>query len=201
MNNFEKNSLPRVIIIILLLLVFRLPFFGQSEDHFVLPGFIVGNDTILTMQLDEVIIYGWKPFVFQEIKENTRLVRNVKKVYPYAKLAGIKLKEYEEILAQAPTDKARRKIMKQVEGEIETEYGQDLRDMTFSQGKILLKLVYRETGNTSYDLVSDLRGEFAAVFYQAFARIFGYNLKVTYDPEGDDRDIESIVRMIEAGRI
>lgn len=191
----------RAILYISLLLVVPLPFFGQSENQIIVPGFIIGNDTILSVQLDEVTIYGWRPLIFEKIQENTRLLRNVKKVYPYAKLAGIKLKEYEEVLAEAPTEKARRKIMKQAEDEIEAEYGDDLRDMTFSQGKILLKLVYRETGNTTYDLVSDLRGEFAAGFYQAFARIFGYNLKVTYDPAGDDREIEFIVLMIESGRI
>jgi len=182
-------------------MAFSLPFFGQSGRYGKISGVVTGNDTILIVHLDTVMIYGRRPFIFHEIKGYTRLERNVKKVYPYAKLAGIKLKEYEDILAQAPTDKDRRKIMKKAEDAIEAEYGGDLRDMTFSQGKILLKLVYRETGNTSYELVSDLRGEFAAVFYQAFARIFGYNLKVTYDPEGEDREIESIVKMIEAGQI
>jgi hypothetical protein len=91
--------------------------------------------------------------------------------------------------------------MKQAEEEIEAEYGQELRDLTISQGKILIKLIDRETGNSSYDLVADLRGEFRAVFYQAFARIFGYNLKIKYDPEGEDKDIELIVRMIENGQL
>jgi len=73
--------------------------------------------------------------------------------------------------------------------------------MTFSQGKILIKLVDRETGNSSYELVKELRGAFSAFFYQAFARIFGFNLKIKYDPEGEDREIETIVKMIETGQI
>ena len=101
----------------------------------------------------------------------------------------------------APDDKARKLIMKQVEDELLAEYGKELRDLTVTQGKILLKLVDRETGASSYDLVADLRGEFRAIFYQAFARIFGMNMKIRYDPDGVDRDIEYIVRMIESGQL
>lgn len=91
--------------------------------------------------------------------------------------------------------------MKLLEEEIKTEYGQDLRELTFTQGRILLKLIDRETGHSSYHLVSDLKGEFAAVFYQAFARLFTYNLKVKYDPLGEDSDIEMIILLIENGVI
>ena len=73
--------------------------------------------------------------------------------------------------------------------------------MSRSQGKILIKLVYREIGNTSYELVKEYRGDFSAVFWQGIARIFGSNLKSTYEPNGEDADIEYIVRMIEAGMI
>ena len=126
---------------------------------------------------------------------------NVKKVYPYAKIAGMKLKEYEVILEGVEDKKARKKIMKQAEDELDAEFGDDLRNLTFSQGKILIKLVYRETGSSSYDLVAELRGKFRAFFWQAFARIWGFNLKNGYDPTGDDRDIEFIVQMIEAGQL
>ena len=73
--------------------------------------------------------------------------------------------------------------------------------MTFSQGKILIKLIDRETGESSYALVQELRGNFTAFFYQAFARLWGYDLKVRYDPEGEDQQIEAIVKMIERGQI
>ena len=73
--------------------------------------------------------------------------------------------------------------------------------MTYSQGKILIKLIYRETGNSSYDIVKELRGSFSAFIWQTVARIFGYNLKTTYDPAGEDQAIERIVLMIEAGTI
>ena len=131
----------------------------------------------------------------------TRYVKNVKKVLPYAKLAGAKLREYEIILKNAESDKQRRKIMKQAEKEINEEYGDKLKDLTFSQGFILIKLIDRETGNSSYELVQELRGKFTAFFYQTFARLWGYNLKVKYDPNGEDRQLEVIVRLIELGKL
>jgi hypothetical protein len=91
--------------------------------------------------------------------------------------------------------------MKVAEKEINEQYGDELKNMTFSQGKILIKLIDRETGDCSYALVQDLRGNFTAFFYQAFARLWGYNLKVKYDPEGTDKQIETIVRLIERGQL
>ena len=91
--------------------------------------------------------------------------------------------------------------MKQAEKELEEEFGDDLREFTFSQGKILIKLIYRETGSSSYDLIADLRGKFRAFFWQAFARLFGFNMRNEYDPEGEDAEIEFIVKMIEAGQL
>jgi hypothetical protein len=178
------------------------PAFPQEIAPIVVYGQVTGNgDTIPMIQLKEITIFNWKTSSRSEERRLTKLMKNVKKVYPYARLAGIKLEEYREVLMQAPDDKARRKIMKQVEDELEAEYGDELRDFTVSQGKILLKLVDRETGNSTYDLVADLRGEFRAVFYQTFARLFGMNMKVRYDPEGEDREIEVIVQMIESGQL
>jgi hypothetical protein len=174
---------------------------SQEQESIIVYGIIVDGDTIPVIPLKEVKIYSWRVLDRKEERKLTRLMKNVKIVYPYARLAGIKLAEYEDTLALAQDDKARRKIMKRVEDEINAEYGQELRDLTVTQGKILLKLIDRETGETSYELVSDLRGEFRAVFYQAFARLFGLNMKLGYDPEGEDRDIEYIVILIESGQL
>jgi len=175
--------------------------FSQAKDSIYVFGKIVDGDTIAVIPLKEVNIFSWRLLDSKEERKLTRLMKNVKIVYPYARLAGIKLIEYEDTLAMAPDDKARRKVMKRVEEQINAEYGQELRDLTVTQGKILLKLIDRETGETSYELVSELRGEFRAVFYQAFARLFGLNMKLGYDPEGEDRDIEYIVRLIESGQL
>lgn len=164
-------------------------------------GTVVDGDTIPVIQLKEVTILDWNFVSRSKARRLTRLMKNVKIVYPYAHLAGIKLVEYEDVLLQAPDDKTRRKIMKNLEDELEAEYGKELRNLTISQGKILLKLIDRETGESSFELVSELRGKFRAVFYQAFARIFGMNMKIRYDPEGKDRDIEYIVKMIENGQL
>ncbi len=174
----------------------------KKKERVVVYAEMLNGDTIPVIELSEVRIYSLRPFKNKrEERQMTRLIRNVKAVYPYAKLAGIKLREYEEILAGIEDEKTRRQIMKQAEDELEAEFGDDLRELTFSQGKILIKLVYRETGASSYELVAELRGKFRAFFWQAFARIFGFNLKNEYDPEGEDAEIEFIVRMIEAGQL
>ena len=188
------------LISIFILLIF--PAIAQEIEPIVVYGKIMEDgDTIPLIQLKEITVFNWKTSSRSEERRLTKLMKNVKIVYPYARLAGIKLEEYSEILMQAPDDKARRKIMKQVEDELEAQYGQELRELTVSQGKILLKLVDRETGESSYELVADLRGEFRAVFYQTFARFFGLNMKLRYDPEGEDREIEVIVQMIESGQL
>tara|TARA_B100001971_G_C18021314_1_gene447545 strand:- start:213 stop:797 length:585 start_codon:yes stop_codon:yes gene_type:complete len=175
---------------------------AQRVEPITVQAIVVGSDTIPIIRLNEVEIYSFKiPKTRKAKKKLTRLVKNVKKVYPWARLAGIQLRKYDNLLSQAKNDKERRKIMKEAEKEINKKYGGSLKKLTFSQGKILIKLIDRETGNTSYSLVQVLRGNFTAFFYQAFARIWGYNLKVKYDPNGADKNIETIVRMIERGQI
>lgn len=163
---------------------------------------VVDGDTIPVMYFDEVYIWGNKSFRNSaEARQWDRLVRNVKKAYPYAKLAGIKFNEYNLKIATIKSEKVRKDMMKQAEDELEAQFGSELKDLTISQGKILLKLIDRQTSNSSYDIVKDFRGRFRAFFYQSFARLFGYDLKVKYDPLGDDADIERIVLMIERGTI
>ncbi|RLD37734.1 MAG: DUF4294 domain-containing protein [Bacteroidetes bacterium] len=192
------------LLLITLFIAILLPLGAQEEkkERIVVNARILDGDTIPVIALQELRVYAFKPYKNKkEARRMTKLIRNVKIVYPYAKIAGIKLREYEEILAGVDDKKTRKKIMKQAEKEIEEEFGDDLRDFTFSQGKILIKLVYRETGASSYELVAELRGKFRAFFWQAFARIFGFNLKNGYDPKGEDADIEFIVQMIEAGQL
>ncbi len=175
---------------------------GQTISPLTLQAVVVDGDTIPVILLDHVEVYALSvPKTKRERRKLTKLVRNVKKVYPWARLAGYQLRKYDKLLREASSDKERKKLMKQAEKEINEKYGGELRKLTFSQGKILIKLIDRETGNSSYELVQELRGKFTAFFYQAFARIWGYNLKVKYDPEGEDKQIETIVRLIERGQI
>ncbi len=188
-------------VFLIIMMVFSLAY-GYGQKIIVLGAEVVNGDTIPQINLDEVEIFTLRiPRTYRGRRRLTRLVKNVKKVYPYAKLAGKKLREYDKLLQQAKNDRERKKLMKRAEKEINEEYGGQLKDLTFTQGKILLKLIDRETGETSYNLVQQLRGSFSAFFYQAFARIWGYNLKVRYDPQGRDKTIETIVKMIELGQI
>ena len=174
----------------------------HDEEGYHCSAIVIDGDTIPVIYYDEVYIWGNKSFRNSaESKQWERLVRNVKKTYPYAKLAGIKFNEYNQKMATVKSEKAKKEMMKQAEDELEAQFGDELKGLTFTQGKILLKLIDRQTSNCSYDIVKEFRGRFRAFFYQSFARIFGYNLKVKYDPLGADADIERIVLMIENGVI
>jgi hypothetical protein len=184
----------------LVLICFRVE--AQQPEGKVLNAIIVDGDTIPVDEIPEITIYQkYAKTSFSEDKKFNRLVKNVKKVYPYAKLAGIKFNEYSGLLANVKSDKDKRRMMKKAQDELEAEFGDDLKALTFTQGKILLKLVDRQTGNSSFELVQEFRGKFVAFFWQSFARLFGYDLKVSYDPLGEDKDIELIVLMIENGTI
>jgi len=130
-----------------------------------------------------------------------RLVYNVKVVLPYAKLAGVKLKEYNTVLLSARNENDKKRLMKLAEKDLKDKFEGQLRNLTITQGKILLKLVDRETGNCSYDLVKELRGTFMAFFWQNIGRLFGYNLKARYDPNGEDHQVATVVYLVENGLI
>jgi lipopolysaccharide export LptBFGC system permease protein LptF len=135
-----------------------------------------------------------------EYRQYEKLVSNIKKVYPYALMVRVRLSQVNEELKNIP-DKDRKRYLKEVEKDIFGEYEDDIRDMTISQGKILIKLIDRETQNTSYELIRDYRGKFSAAFWQGIARFFGTNLKEEYDPYGEDALIEAIIKEIDAGRL
>ncbi len=189
----------------LLILAFVLVSFlgsAQNVNPLVVRATMMLNDTIPLIDLREVeVISLLTPTSRRERRKLTKLIRDVKRVYPYARLAGIQLRKYNALLESAKNERESRRIMKEAEKEINEKYAGDLKNLTFSQGRVLIKLIDRETGDCSYNLVQDLRGNFTAFFYQAFARLWGYNLKVKYDPEGEDKQIEAIVKLIERGQI
>ena len=130
-----------------------------------------------------------------------RLIINVRTVYPYSKIVRDKLSEVNSELEKMPEDVSRRAYLKSIEKDVFKEYEDDMKELTITQGRILIKLIDRETANTSYELIQDYRGKVSAVFWQGIARIFGTNLKDKYDPSGDDFIIERIIMEIEAGRL
>ena len=165
--------------------------------------FIVNSDTIPVVDLPVCVISvsktPYRTLTRNEQKRYNRLHRYVKKVYPYATLAGNKLKECEIELIGVEDEGDRRKIMKKVEIALKERYGDELKNLTVTQGKILLKLIDRQTGHTSYELLKELRGSFSAAMWQGLAVLFGHSLKLDYEPRGDDWMIEDIITKIENG--
>jgi hypothetical protein len=164
---------------------------------------IFKGDTIAVVDLKTAVITGARVFKdADDEKKYRRLVRDVKKAYPYAKIAGQRIKEYNELIADKK-NRERKKLMKEAESSLKAEFKKDLENLTVNQGKILMKLIDRETGNSSYDLVKEYRGKLTAFFWQSFAVIYDddLNMKVRYDKEGDDRIIEEIIGMIDRQEI
>lgn len=134
-----------------------------------------------------------------DLRRYRRLVEAVKKVYPVAKVARAKMADMEDELRRLPNKKAQKAYIKQVYHQIKDEYTPVLKHMTRTQGRVLLKLIDRETEYTAYEVLKEFRGGFVAGFWQGVSRIFGQNLKSEYDKEGEDKMIEQIVIYYEAG--
>ncbi len=174
----------------------------QRINGYLVPMCIYNGDTIPCVQLKTVYIF--RPLKFKSEKERQeyyRLVRNVKKVYPISQEINRAIIETYEYLQTLPNEKARQKHIKRVEKGLKEQYTPRMKKLTFAQGKLLIKLVDRQSHQTSYELVKAFMGPFKAGFYQTFAALFGASLKKGYDPEGEDRLTERIVLMVESGQI
>lgn len=174
----------------------------QSINGYLVPMCIYEGDTIPWIQLRTVYIF--RPLIFKNRKEEmeyNRLVRNVKKVYPISKEIHRAIIETYEYLQTLPNEKARQKHIKRVEKGLKEQYTAQMKKLSFAQGKLLIKLVDRQSNQTSYELVKAFMGPFKAGFYQTFASLFGASLKKEYDPLGEDKLTERIVLMVENGQI
>jgi hypothetical protein len=174
----------------------------SSSGGFIVPMCVYDGDTIPWVQLPTVYIY--KPLKFKNAKERAeylRLVRNVKKVYPIAKEVNKIVLETYEYLQTLPNDKARQKHIKMVEKGVKEQYTPIMKKLTFSQGKLLIKLIDRQNNQTSYELVKAFMGPFKAGFYQTFAAMFGASLKKQYDPTGKDAMVERVITLVENGQL
>jgi hypothetical protein len=161
-----------------------------------------GGVTMPEVDIKEVtVVPRNRPEKRSDYRKYERLVYNIKRVYPYAIMVRIRLNQVNEAMKNITDEKSRREYMKSVEKDVFAEYEDDMRQMTISQGRLLIKLIDRETQNTSYELIKDYRGKFSAAFWQSIARIFGTNLKEEYDPYGDDAIIELIINELDAGRL
>ena len=195
-----------LIILFLAMMAFSLPKLNAQDRYQdsarILKTIIFDGDTIPLFELKAVQV--WVPPTFENRRQERkygRLQRYVVKVYPYAKIAGEMLQDFDDTLKTFTSDRKRKKYLKQVEEQLKAEFGGELKKLTIKQGIILVKLIDRETGNTSYDLIKQLRGSFSAFIWQSLARLFGSNLKLEYDPYGEDFLIEDIVRKLENGQL
>lgn len=163
---------------------------------------LVDNDSIQYVELNTLYVYPKLTFKNEKQRQAyNRLVANIKKVLPIAKEVNSIIVETYEYLQTLPDKKSKDEHMKRVEKGIRKEYTPRMKKLTYSQGKLLIKLVYRECNSSSYQLIQAFLGPIRAGFYQAFASLFGASLTKKYDPEGVDRYTERIVRQVEAGQI
>ena len=160
-----------------------------------------GTDTIFLASIREIIVYA--PLVFKNKAEEKfywRTVRDVKRTLPYAKLVAGEVIATNQHLMTLPNDKKRKEYLMEYEKELFRKYESDLKKMTFSQGKMLIKLIDRECDQSSYSLIKIYRGNASAFFWQGVAKIFGADLKSGYNTSADeDRIIERVITLVEAG--
>ncbi|MDR1345032.1 MAG: DUF4294 domain-containing protein [Tannerellaceae bacterium] len=194
---------PYIIITLGLLLCFTV----RSQSIKKLPvglhrATIHNGDTLATVEIREIIIYPEMRFKNKRAQQNyDKLVRDVKRTLPYAKMVYYTLIETYEYMETLPNDKARAQHLKRIEKELFQEYKPELKRLTLSQGKLLIKLIDRECNQSSYNILRAYLGGFRAGFWNVFAGVFGASLKSEYDPRGKDITTERVVVMVERGLI
>lgn len=201
-DGFRGVNFMKILLTTLISLGVSLLMAQPNERGSVQMGTLSGTDTIPLVNLPSVEIIGAiHPNQAENLKKYLKLRRDVLRAYPYAKLASQQLKFINDSIAKIKSERAKKKFIKETEKDLKERFEKDLKNLTYTQGRILIKLIDRETGNTSYALVKELRGSLQAFFWQSLARLFGSNLKSEYDPEGEDLMIESIVQAIERGEL
>ena len=204
MNNICYRNL---ILCLLFFLLFSMKSFAQPNDQISFvgrkyPAIIVDGDTMPLINLSTITVYPQRILSNDKFsKEYIALARKVLKVYPYARLAVRILKEINDTIVVMDKASARKKYIKAYEKALLAEYKMELVKMTISEGRILIKLIDRETGRTSYKLIETMCGKTSAFFWQTLARLFGETLKVEYKPTSEDKLIEEIITKIEQGQL
>lgn len=160
------------------------------------------GDTLPTITISEANILSKRKFKNdKDLQAFLKLKRNVRKAYPYAVLASVKLREYDAKLAAIPEAK-RDVYLKKAEKELKAQFEGDLKKLTMAQGRILVRLINRETGMSTYKVIKDYRGGFSAFMWQSLGLLWGNNLKTKYDPsKGEDKMIEEIILQIQDGEV
>jgi len=168
----------------------------------VLPGIVEGIDTTLFVNHTPIVILPKRKFKNEKERiKFTRLMYNVKKVYPYAQIINKIYYEVEQQISKMPSEKEQKRYIKTREDELKKQFEQQLVNLTITQGRLLIKLVDRETGATTYNVIREFKGSMSAFLWQSVALMFGSNLKSEYNPNEEDKMIEEIIHMIENGLI
>jgi hypothetical protein len=184
-----------------------LPFLANSQNRengqaAGTAGVLAAPDTTLHFDMKPIDIFpDKKDMPPKKLRQYNSLELKVKKVYPIARVAAIKLAEYNKVYTSFQTNRERKLYVKSVEKQLFEEFEDELRKMKVSEGRILIKLIDRETGNSSYEIIKEFNGGFSAFFWQSVARLFGHDLKAQYDPVTEDRLIEYIILQIDLGLI
>jgi len=170
----------------------------KDSGKFVVNTQIVGKDTLPVLILKQYDVGGKRdPNAIKKFNEMNRLVVNVKTVLPYARLAKQTLDQIENAMDSIKDEKQQKIYIKDLEKQMKSRFSEELKNLNIDQGRILIKLIDRETGNTTYALVKELRGSISAFFWQKVAQVFGNNLKTKYDSLKEDKAIEQIIQNID----
>lgn len=188
--------------------ILALPFMGFSQIKDLPPyrfdGHIlnIGSDSLPHILLPEFSVYPLpKDMSRRALRQYSALEMKVKKVYPIAKLAGVKIAEYNRVYLSFKSERERKAYVKNIEKELFAQYENEIKSMSISQGRILIKLIDRESGKSSFEIIKEFKGGFSAFLWQSVARVFGHNLKSEYDAANEDKMIEYIIWQIDAGMI
>jgi len=203
------NFIHRIVILLLITFLYCVGLKAQDEtvgtkpiNGFLVPVCVYEGDTIPCLQLRNIIIYPEFKFKNEkERKEYNKLIRDVKKTLPYAHIINKTILETYEFLETLPDKKSKDAHIKKVEKGLKEQYTPMMKKLTFSQGKLLIKLVDRECNQSTFELVKAFMGPFKAGFYQTFAAIFGASLKKEYDPDGVDKMTERVVILVQNGQL
>ncbi len=174
----------------------------SNDSLHLYPSILLDGEYVPHIKIEDVVKVGKRRFKNRRsMNQYYRMIYNLKKTYPYAQIAKHKLLEINENLKLMKTEREKREYIAKVEKELINQYEKELTKLTISQGKMLIKLIDRETGLTSYELVKELKGGFSATFWQGIARIFGSNLKLKFDPQGEDKILNELIFLYEQGLI
>ncbi len=209
MSNFSKIIFTIVLVIIVQHIIAQnyqtVTVQEYLDNRDVLKGKILmatveDGDTNLYIKVKPIMIFPPRKFASKKQQQKyNKLVRKVKKMYPYAMEVKKVFNETELVLMTIDDKRQKKKYLDKKEDELKENFEDDIRNMTFSEGRILIKLIDRETGHTSYELIQHFKGNISAMLWQSVAKIFSTDLKYDFDSEGEDAWIEEIVAKIENG--